>query len=113
MAETLISREVIFTDDVEHIFGPRQWVSRTDEILKAREQKEKDSTPPPPPVMDVEATEVSSETPPPPPAGMINGAPKEFPADEPVDSADTPPQPDSDSATDNPKTDQPDNNPKQ
>lgn len=33
LAETLISREVIFTEDVERIFGPRPWVSRTDEIF--------------------------------------------------------------------------------
>lgn len=37
LADTLISREVIFTEDVEHIFGKRRWVSRTDEILAARE----------------------------------------------------------------------------
>lgn len=36
LAETLITREVIFTEDVEKIFGPRPWVSRTDEILAAR-----------------------------------------------------------------------------
>lgn len=35
LAETLIQREVIFTEDVEKIFGKRQWVSRTDEILAA------------------------------------------------------------------------------
>ncbi|MCI9607551.1 MAG: ATP-dependent zinc metalloprotease FtsH [Muribaculaceae bacterium] len=37
LAETLITREVIFTEDVEHIFGKRPWVSRTDEILAAKE----------------------------------------------------------------------------
>ena len=36
LAEVLIAREVIFTEDVEHIFGKRQWTSRTDEILAAR-----------------------------------------------------------------------------
>ena len=35
LAEVLISREVIFTEDVEHIFGKRKWTSRTDEILAA------------------------------------------------------------------------------
>ena len=30
LAEVLIAREVIFTEDVEHIFGKRQWISRTD-----------------------------------------------------------------------------------
>lgn len=37
LADTLITREVIFTEDVEKIFGPRPWVSRTDEILAARQ----------------------------------------------------------------------------
>lgn len=35
LAETLISREVIFTEDVERIFGKRPWASRTEEILAA------------------------------------------------------------------------------
>lgn len=33
LAELLIKREVIFTDDAARIFGPRKWASRTDEIL--------------------------------------------------------------------------------
>lgn len=37
LAEVLISREVIFTEDVEHIFGKRPWTSRTEEILAASE----------------------------------------------------------------------------
>ena len=36
LADVLISREVIYTEDVERIFGKRQWTSRTDEILAAR-----------------------------------------------------------------------------
>ncbi len=40
LTDMLLSREVIYTDDVEHIFGKRQWVSRTDEILKINEQIE-------------------------------------------------------------------------
>ena len=36
LAEILITREVIFTEDVEQIFGKRQWASRTDEILAAK-----------------------------------------------------------------------------
>lgn len=35
LAEVLLSREVIFTEDVEHIFGKRKWASRTEEILAA------------------------------------------------------------------------------
>lgn len=38
LTEVLLSREVIFTEDVEKIFGKRQWVSRTDEILSLNEQ---------------------------------------------------------------------------
>ena len=36
LADILITREVIFTEDVEQIFGKRQWTSRTDEILAAK-----------------------------------------------------------------------------
>ncbi len=36
LADVLITREVIFTEDVENIFGKRPWVSRTDEILAAK-----------------------------------------------------------------------------
>ena len=34
LAQLLVEREVIFAEDVERIFGPRPWVSRTDEILE-------------------------------------------------------------------------------
>ena len=33
----LIEKEVITSDDVEAILGPRPWVSRTDEIIEANE----------------------------------------------------------------------------
>lgn len=36
LADILLTREVIFTEDVEQIFGKRQWTSRTDEILAAK-----------------------------------------------------------------------------
>ena len=35
LAELLISREVIFAEDVERIFGKRPWTSRSDEIIEA------------------------------------------------------------------------------
>ena len=57
LAQTLISREVIFTDDVERIFGPRQWTSRTDELFGHKDSGE----PTPPPIDDVDATEVESK----------------------------------------------------
>ncbi|MCD8312941.1 MAG: ATP-dependent zinc metalloprotease FtsH, partial [Bacteroidales bacterium] len=39
LAQILIDREVIFTEDVERIFGKRKWVSRADEILAAKSAK--------------------------------------------------------------------------
>ncbi|MDE5979016.1 MAG: hypothetical protein K2G84_03145, partial [Muribaculaceae bacterium] len=41
LAEVLFTREVIFTEDVEKIFGKRKWASRTDEILAAQQAAEK------------------------------------------------------------------------
>ena len=43
LTEVLLSREVIFTEDVEHIFGKRKWVSRTEEILEEAKEKEGDT----------------------------------------------------------------------
>lgn len=44
LTKVLEEREVIFTEDVENIFGPRPWASRTEELLeensKAEESKE-------------------------------------------------------------------------
>jgi cell division protease FtsH len=40
LADVLISREVIYTDDVVEIFGPRPWTSRTEEILADRKAKD-------------------------------------------------------------------------
>ena len=34
LAQLLVEREVIFAEDVERIFGPRPWTSRTEEILE-------------------------------------------------------------------------------
>lgn len=51
LTEVLLSREVIFTEDVERIFGKRQWASRTDELLAAKpedapqEPESSDNTP--------------------------------------------------------------------
>ena len=33
LAQLLVEREVIFAEDVERIFGPRPWSSRTEELL--------------------------------------------------------------------------------
>ena len=48
LAQLLIDKEVIFAEDVEHIFGKRPWASRSEEIsanktaaeLKKAEQEE-------------------------------------------------------------------------
>ena len=33
LADLLVEREVIYAEDVEHIFGKRPWTSRTEELL--------------------------------------------------------------------------------
>ncbi len=60
LADTLIRREVIFTEDVERIFGPRKWVSRTEELF-GPEKKDDAKGPTPPPIDDVDAVEVTAE----------------------------------------------------
>jgi cell division protease FtsH len=40
LTEVLLSNEVIYTEDVERIFGKRQWKSRSEEILQNNEEKE-------------------------------------------------------------------------
>ncbi|MEE0690802.1 MAG: AAA family ATPase, partial [Bacteroidaceae bacterium] len=40
LAERLVEREVVFAEDVEEIFGPRPWTSRTEELLAADEKKQ-------------------------------------------------------------------------
>jgi cell division protease FtsH len=48
LTQLLVEREVIFTADVENIFGKRQWVSRADEILALNEPKDESKQLPPP-----------------------------------------------------------------
>lgn len=57
LAEELETREVIFTADVENIFGPRQWKSHADQIKELNDSKESNPEP-----EDVEATEISEES---------------------------------------------------
>ena len=46
LANVLLEREVIFSEDVEHIFGKRPWASRSEEILNQQEPaKEPEQTP--------------------------------------------------------------------
>ena len=42
LADLLISREVIFAEDVEEIFGKRPWVSRSEEIMEDNTPKLED-----------------------------------------------------------------------
>jgi cell division protease FtsH len=40
LADKLVEKEVIFSDDLELVFGKRKWVSRTEEILEANKKNE-------------------------------------------------------------------------
>ena len=42
LADLLMTREVIFAEDVEHIFGKRHWVSRSEEIMEDNTPKLED-----------------------------------------------------------------------
>lgn len=67
LANVLLEREVIYTEDVEHIFGKRPWVSRMEEILEQQEKKaipvkEEPVASVTEPKTDAEPTEESSNT---------------------------------------------------
>ena len=47
LAQLLIDREVIFTEDVENIFGKRPWTSRSEEIMAIEQHDETKSLPGP------------------------------------------------------------------
>ena len=38
LAKVLLEREVIYSEDVEQIFGKRAWISRSEEILELQEK---------------------------------------------------------------------------
>ncbi|MCR5498707.1 MAG: ATP-dependent zinc metalloprotease FtsH [Paludibacteraceae bacterium] len=64
LANLLIEREVIFTEDVERIFGKRPWISRADELsaeAKDKEEKEKENLTSENPEVSA-STEQASET---------------------------------------------------
>lgn len=44
VAQILIDREVLFAEDLEEVFGPRQWTSRADEILQDSQKEEGNQT---------------------------------------------------------------------
>jgi len=45
LADLLQQREVIYTEDAERIFGPRQWKSRTEEIIKETPAEDSEDSP--------------------------------------------------------------------
>ena len=58
LANVLLEREVIYTEDVEHIFGKRPWISRSQEILDLQEKAAEDKPEPAAnPDVEPEATE--------------------------------------------------------
>ena len=44
LANMLVEHEVVFTEDVENIFGKRPWKSRTDELLEEQRKQDEDNT---------------------------------------------------------------------
>jgi cell division protease FtsH len=57
LADLLQQREVIYTEDAERIFGPRQWQSRTETILKENADQDAANT--------ADASDTTTVTPPP------------------------------------------------
>jgi len=43
LADMLVEREVIFAEDLEHVFGKRLWTSRTEEIIEAQKKVDADN----------------------------------------------------------------------
>ena len=56
LAQLLLDREVIYTEDVEHIFGKRPWISRTDELMQANASSSET------PAEETEASTISDKT---------------------------------------------------
>jgi len=56
LAQLLLDREVIYTEDVEHIFGKRPWISRTDELMQANASSSET------PAEETKATTISDKT---------------------------------------------------
>ncbi len=50
LADILLEREIIYADDLEHIFGQRLWVSRSQEILENKKEGSEEALPPSKPV---------------------------------------------------------------
>lgn len=70
LAELLLEREVIYTEDVEHIFGKRAWESRADELMRLNAEQQpapSTETSSPAPASD---TDRAAETEPPAPSDV-------------------------------------------
>ncbi len=66
LAQQLIEKEVIFAEDVEHIFGKRPWASRSEEIIankKSEEEGEKNKEKEQPKEEDEKTEPLVAETP--------------------------------------------------
>ncbi len=50
LADILLEREIIYADDLEHIFGKRLWISRSQEILENKKEDAEEPLPPSKPV---------------------------------------------------------------
>ncbi len=61
LTEVLLSREVIYVEDVEKIFGKRQWTSRTDEILEINAKNNSLATAETPPALPEDKDEEQKE----------------------------------------------------
>jgi len=92
LAELLQQREVIFTEDAERIFGPRQWQSRTEQLLNAQSETPTD-TPADAPASNTDAP--ATETPSAPDAPATPDAPvtPSTPEDKPTTLPTPPPLP--------------------
>ena len=61
LAQLLIEREVIYPADLEKIFGPRQWRSRSDEIMELNRKAEEDAKASAENGLDAESTDYNDE----------------------------------------------------
>ena len=77
LAELLVQREVIYTEDAERIFGKRQWTSRTDQILQEGEERRRQ-----------QSGEVSAD---PADSAPTDHKPTGLTPDDPLPEGDTPP----------------------
>ena len=59
LTQLLLDREVIYTEDVERIFGKRPWESRTDELMRLNSQAQSSETPASPSADDAPVETVS------------------------------------------------------